>query len=279
MVGGSADDKGLPNEVKVACFETAARQAKYRRLVLAFTNAMQGFILLLDLCLTMFVVVLVSTLQSTILNFFGLNIFTLIVLFFVFMLHLLLFFLFWVTFVQNFLLMATFGFVSLLCVTMLFQQNYIQLKRALNLVFKHKMNVGSHSYLKNVLQQNLHTFLVIFINDAFLGPLFTVYLAFNLPLSSYFIIQLVYGKIAGLMRVIMICEVLEAFLGGLILHLRVAILSNFAHKGGKMLFSFAAIESIQSKKLLFNLKLHLYVHIQRLVVRKKYGITYYGKIS
>ncbi len=279
LVGGSAADTRLPADVKFACFETAARQAKYRRLAMAFTNAMQGFILLLDLCLAMFVVVLASRLQSTLQPFSGLSIFTLIALFPVFLLHFLFLFLFWVSFARNFLLLATFSFVSFLYVTMLFQQNYLRLKRAFKLVYKPTVNVCSQLYLISALKQNLHIFLVTFINDAFLGPLFTVYLAFNLPVSSYFIIQLVFGKMKGLMRVIMISEIVEAFVGGLIFHLCVAVFSNFAHKGGKMLLSFAARESIQNKKLPFNLKHHLYTHIQRLVVRKKYGITYYGKFS
>lgn len=91
-------------------------------------------------------------------------------------------------------------------------------------------------------------------------------------------IQLVYAKVAGLMCVIMIAEMMEAFLKDLIHQLNVAVFSSFAHKKGKMLLSFTAIGSTQNQKLPVKLKLHLNTHIQRLVVRKKYGITYNGKL-
>lgn len=38
-------DDNLPADVKFVCCETVAKQTKYRRLVIAFTNAMQSFIL------------------------------------------------------------------------------------------------------------------------------------------------------------------------------------------------------------------------------------------
>lgn len=273
---GKADK--LPAEVKFVRFEGAAKQAALRRLVLVITNAVQGCFFAWELLLIVGVMIFVFELLSNFHLLADLSIFAPLLLLPIFLFHLLLFFLLWFSAGYIFVFMATFGFVSLLYTLTFFQQNYIQLKRALKLVNRHHFNFCSCLYLRKTLQQNLHFFLTLFIGDAFFGPLFTVYLACNVPISSHFIIQLALNKVFGIVRLMMIGQAMEAFLGGLVCHFGLAFISSFAHKGGKLLLSFNAKGSIQNRKLPVNIKFHLFAHIQRLAVQKKYGMTYCGKL-
>ncbi len=270
LIGDSGNNGHMPVSVRFVRFQSAAKQAKYHRLALVFTNAMQIFILWMDFCLLVFLVVFVLTLYSNF-SLFGTNIVAFPFLFFVLLFHCMLFFLSWISFGHIFCFMSTYGFITLAYFISFFQQNYIYLKRALMLIVSKRFNFCNYYFLRSALRQNLNLFLAIFICDAFFGSLFTVYLICNLPLSAYFLIEIAFGKVAGLMRIIMICIVAEAFLGGLVLHLGVAIFSNIAHKGGKILLIFTAKNSVQYHKLPLKLKCHLYTHVQRLVVKKKFG--------
>ena len=271
------DINHLPVAVRFIRFENAVKQAKFRRWALAFTNSMQGFIFLMDIFLFIFVTALVSTLLSNFSLFVDINLTVILLLFPVFLFHLLLLFVFWISFGHTFCFMATYGFVVLAYCISLFKQNYVLLEKALKLTFREHFNFCCFYYLKSAFRQNLHLFLATFIGDAFFGPLFTVYLAAHLPLSSFFIVQIAFEKVTGLVRLIAILMAMETFVGALVLHLGVAFVSIYAHKGGKLLLFFTAVGSIQKQKLPVKMKLHLYTHIQRLVVHKKIGITYSGK--
>lgn len=166
--------------------------------------------------------------------------------------------------------MGTFGIISQQYAFIFFRQNHVKLIRILTLVTRSR-----YISLKCALQQNLRLFEEFFIGNAFFGPMLTVYLAVHLPASAYFSTVIAFGQVDGLMRMTLIGLVMETINGSLFVHLSAAYFSSYVHKSGKVLLSFNAKGSVTKSKLPVRFKLILFFfHIQRLVVREKYGITY-----
>ncbi len=237
---------------------------QYQRRVEIIFNGMQIFLLFLYPCLIAFLGTFVLKLMTcdSIVLMLALSPVTLF--------HLLLYNLQWVSFVQTLILMGTFGIISQQYAFIFFRQNHVKLIRILTLVTRSR-----YISLKCALQQNLRLFEEFFIGNAFFGPMLTVYLAVHLPASAYFSTVIAFGQVDGLMRMTLIGLVMETINGSLFVHLSAAYFSSYVHKSGKVLLSFNAKGSVTKSKLPVRFKLILFFfHIQRLVVREKYGITY-----
>ncbi|KAH9395938.1 hypothetical protein TYRP_020353 [Tyrophagus putrescentiae] len=221
---------------------------------------------------------------------------------------LLLYFPIWTAFAHTTSFFITLTILTLSYFYRLFRQHYKALQRKLHRCLKTsktrppkcRRNAGVHHHphhhhhhhaqrftqINACLQTNLHLFSAIFAGDAFLGQLFTIYLTFHLPLTVYATVLLVHGQALEhlLVGLVFVGGVTEALLGSAFIHLSVARLSSCLHQGGRMLVAFTAENGAggnaadetccRFRPLPTRFALHLSVHISRLLVRRKYGITY-----
>ena len=253
-------------------FTTIEGGAKYRRIVQKITSTMQIFIVFMDLCLLVFVSVFGIALTKS--DFLFESVVNFFFLFPVLLFHLVLNLVFWISFGHTFCFIAIYAQVGLVFLHLIFKQNHGHLESALRNVYRRPAKVVA------AMQENLHIFGIFFYGNAFFGPILLVYLALNMPCSSYLIMEIVFGFIQGVMLFVTLGMIGQALLGSLGTHLYAAFISNYVHKSGKLLLSFMGRQNHLNdtdKRVPVMLKIKLSSHISRLVVRRKYGINYGGR--
>lgn len=191
--------------------------------------------------------------------------------------HIVLTFIFWVSFAHSLILIAATGTTVFLYILALFRENYAQLRMALGAVRENngKMSPrGDYSDLERALKRNAFNFAFVFTFDGFISRQLLVYLGLHMPASAYFAIKLILGQNNKITQFIMLGLTCEAYIGSLLIHLLLALFSGSIHQSGKMLLRFSARQ--ESARLHPRTRLLLSLHIHRLWVNHKYGITYGG---
>lgn len=185
----------------------------------------------------------------------------------------------WLAFALSLMLLAVYFLTGLTYIVLQFRENHAHLREALRVRAK-----GTRSracILGPLLRTNLLHFGLIFLFDSFFGVHLTAYLFLHLPISAYFMIRLLSGSVNLMSLVAMIAFSLEALIGSIGCHLYMAFTSGYIHRSGKMLLAYSAATSgfknrARKGKVAVREKFFLSAHIQRLVVRRKYGITIAG---
>ena len=273
------------------------KKAFFRFLSLLVINFLQVFIFLLNFCFFIFAPLMVVTFLRLYFSAFNsLSRFPFYfwsLLFFVqlpfHLFHIFLNFVLWYTFAHGLILLAVIGTLTITALYFLFWQNYIYLKKALKMVDisrKRKLSTNAtfkrNSYLIQLLRRNVAHFCLVFAFDAYYGWHFLVYLGLHMPTSAYFVVQILFNwnNQSSLSLLAMIGLSGEAFTGTLFIHLYCAHFSTYIHRAGKWLIAYTATNS--GLNALDNAAVRdrflMWTHINRLVVKKKYGVTYYGKM-
>ncbi|KAH9408036.1 hypothetical protein TYRP_011689 [Tyrophagus putrescentiae] len=229
----------------------------------------------------------------------------------VLLVHLSLFLLMWYSLAQALCFTGTFALVTILYLVASFRENYAQLKGAFGRYHHHHHHHHHHDHRRMLLRQhrrsawllaealrrNLAHFEALFTSDQMLGSFFTVYLAVHVPMSTFYLVQLLFGDpvkgvlamYSSVVRSTVLAILIETAAGALVIHLAAAYIANFVHRGGRMLLSFIAATTIstttttssssssssshhphlyQHSTLPVRLKLTIYnVHICQLVVK------------
>ena len=268
---------------KYVCFDRVFTRQKFIRQALRITNFFQVFMILVDGGLIVYLLMYCKTVADYLLSFDAQLLLAFIALLPILLLQTVIAIAFIVSFAFILIFLATYAFVSLLYLITAFQRNIFLLKKGVFAGRLCSQRLKSKVFCFKGVRRNVHLFEVIFIADAFYGKLFLAYMVPHLPFSAYFGTQIVLGYFSGLPLFIAVMLITEALIGILIIHLVIGYLSSVAHRGGKLLLSFVAAQSELDEQSLFTflperLKLHLLLmHISRLHVNKKYGISYGGK--
>ena len=282
-------------------FDGTFSRQRYGRVLLRITNALHLFMLLMDVGLSAIVGRCCRVLSDYFAEEgFGLgSVLTSAALFPVFLFHLVLFTCLIVSFCHMICFIAANGIQSLFYIISVFKRNVVNLRAAtadycsgLRLqicgdcgghrrgghLYRRRLQKSCSLQVKRLLRCNIHLFELIFIADAFYGQPFLLFLAVNLPVSAYCSTQIATGRLGGLVLFIQLMVVIESLVGNLVIHAGIGILCDVAHQGGKVLLSLAAAQcsGVHGLCLSVRSQLHLYTHVQRLYVRKKYGINYGG---
>lgn len=204
--------------------------------------------------------------------------------------HVFLVFTAWYAFAHALILMASYGTCCYLYAFLLFKQNYQALGKALSRALKsvsrsdkNRSKVTRLGYVATTLESNATNFCVVFLFDRFISLQLLIYLSLHMPMSALFVMEILVGENGNnkavsqlpMTRFIKIGLVLEAIVGSLVLHLRMAHFSSYIHQGGKMLMNFSA--HFRCERLSVRSRLLIWRHAQRLWVRREFGVTYGGK--
>lgn len=234
-----------------------------------FTNAMQIFIFLMDVCLVYFLAafctVIAHNRAHTVLSF------RFYLLLPVLLFHLSAFLLLWASFGHLLCHMCVYGMITISYALRMFSRGTRQVRKAL------KQFDRRPSLLMSALRRNLRHFRVLFIVDAFFGHCFLVYMAGHLPFTAYYSMQMLLGQAYNRLFNIIILEIFgETILGALLVHISLVYLSSYAHQNGKILLAFVGSRSLKieekSVRKQLSRKIKLTSHINRLVVHRKYGV-------
>ncbi len=273
-------------------------QVTFRQVIRLTVHSLQVFTLIIDVCGPVFMLMAGGAFVDCYLpNFSSSHPLWTTLFFLLFPLHLLhvaLNCLVWFAFGHVLILVGVNFTVGLTFIVLQFRENNGQLREELKRG-KQKMemeNCGSstvkgkpashhHRFLLfTLLRRNLSHFRLVFLFDDFYGKQTLVFFALHGPLSAYFMSQVLFGHIDVLPMTIMVGVSLEAYVGSLLLHLYMAHYSGYIHRAGRMLLSYSAATSATSESFTPTKdRLLLSTHIQRLVVRRRYGVTYGGKWS
>lgn len=204
-------------------------RAQFQRLILATTNGVGLiFIVLLDACFLAFFVLFARHLfhqqpdqlwllggkhfyeasQPVLFRLFNLFALLLLLLFFQ-----LLFFGYWTSYAHALFLIVNYSIVCLVFLYLHFERHYRHLKKILRRCLRlnrrkkrpsfdhslHRHHYHHHINLERCLQRNLQLFQLIFLTDIFWRPLITAFMASQLPLSSYYIMELVLHRVGNVL--------------------------------------------------------------------------------
>lgn len=266
-------------EVKNQFLLTFNQRVLLQQKALLILNSLQVFILQIDVFFLIVTMIIGRLfLQSSYHLFLSCNFnkvlallgFCLLLL--VYFFHIFLTIIFWYSFSHSLILMATFCSTGFAYLCNRFKQNYVQLRKALSKSCKRKEK--NYGFLVRALKKNASNFVLVFTFDGFIGRQFLVFLVLHMPTSAFFLMKIALGQDNEITRFIMLGLVLETYVGSLVIHLWFAFFTEYIHQSGKMLLSFNAGKD--SLCLTPRARLTISLHIYRLWVNKKYGITYAG---
>ncbi|KAH9390929.1 hypothetical protein TYRP_006518 [Tyrophagus putrescentiae] len=148
------------------------------------------------------------------------------------------------------------------------------------------INWAMEAQLCGLLRQNAALFRFVFAGSAFYGGNFLLYMILHVPIAAVFSMEVLFnkhqsansssgsGSIFGLSQIFMTGNVSEAGIGTFLIHLYCAYFSKYHHRNGQMLLKFSGTK--RGVELSPQTQIFVWVHTQRLWVRKKYGVTYGG---
>ena len=135
-----------------------------------------------------------------------------------------------------------------------------------------------------LLRQNAALFRFVFAGSAFYGGNFLLYMILHVPIAAVFSMEVLFkkhqsansnsGSSFGLSQIFMTGNVSEAGIGTFLIHLYCAYFFKYLHRSGQMLLKFSGTR--RGVELSLQTQIFVWVHTQRLWVRKKYGVTYGG---
>ena len=263
------------------------------------TNAIEGFILLLDICLLMaflhFTLVFIEHFQvpETSVNFFCLAAY-----FVVYLLHALAFIVNLYAFNYIFCLAGAFGFVCLIYLYLFVRLNTEQIRRAVRRQCR-GVSVCQNATIQLVklLRNNITAFQMLFAGNAFFGNSFLAFLLINLPSNALFTMMLLFGRQIDRLSLFAIgIFATHEMLGIVLLHFALAWISRHVHSAGALLMGHSARNGLMVDKglgdkgdhqqtmtlwkskvkqsLLKKQKIIIWRHTMRLVTANRYGFTY-----
>lgn len=266
------DSEVIGHENRFVCSEDSFTRKKFCQFVNLTSILMQAFSLfMIDFCISIFIFIFFFTLCGSSGHFLFESAFNFILLMPILLFNLFCFIAFWTSFFNNIVFYGTYLIVSLIYLLTVFRQNNAKLAKAIK---KRSLCLCA------ALQRNLNLFEFLFIADAYFGQLFLNYLVVFMPVSAFCISQIILGKILRrVTRYLMLAHSVATFLGIFCIQNGIGRLSGVSHRGGKILLLSIAQNSLTKKRLPLKQKLNLCAHIQRLYVKKKYGITFGSNLS
>ncbi|KAH9397300.1 hypothetical protein TYRP_003610 [Tyrophagus putrescentiae] len=269
----------------------------FQRFALLSINVLYGFVLVLDLCLLVFtpmVMIVFFSKQEFVTFENGLADVRSWILFFlllaVFLFHVALNYVYWFSFAHGLILFAVIGTTTLTAIYLLFAEHYACLWKALAAMAKPssspKIRAKKEAQLCGLLRQNAALFHFVFSGTLFYGANFLIYMGLHVPIAAIFSVEVLFDKhqsvdrsrAFSLSQIVMVGIVCEAVVGTFLIHLYCAYFSKYLHRGGRMLLRFSGTSNNNgsSADLSSQTQIFIWVHLQRLWVRNKYGVTYGG---
>ncbi len=253
------------------------------------TNTIEGFILLLGICMLLTFVhfTLVFTQHFQVPETAAANSFCLAAYFVVFFLHALHFIVSLYAFTYILCLAGTFGFVCLVYLFLFVQLNTKQIRRA---VMRCQTSTNATVQLIKLLRTNITAFQMLFAGNAFFGTGFFAFLLINLPLNAFFTMMVLFGqRMDGLSFFVMSVFASHEVLGATLLHFGLARISRYVHSAGVLLVAYSAKSGLivenndqltttlkckVKQSLLQKQKIAIWRHTMRLITTNRYGFTY-----
>ena len=273
----------------------------FQRFALLSINISYVFVLVLDLCLLAFtpLVTIIFFREQPFITFDGGvgNVRSwafLLLLLTTFLFHAALNYLSWFSFAHGLILFAMIGTNTLTAIYLLFAEHYACLAKILAAmnkaipIFKNKkMASKREAQLVGLLRHNADLFNFVFAGTAFYGWNFLLYMALHVPIAAIFSMEVLFDRhesadssssssAFGLSQIVMVSIVCEAVVGTFLIHLYCAYYSKYLHRGGRMLLKWCGTNDSSVVDLSPRTQILVWVHLQRLWVRNKYGVTYGG---
>ncbi|KAH9407855.1 hypothetical protein TYRP_011500 [Tyrophagus putrescentiae] len=269
-----------------------------QRFVLLAINALQVFVLITDLCLLVFTPMVVGTWLRT-QEFITFEQATLGVesqdgdqse---------------WKLLAHGIILFAVIGTTALTAIFLVFAEHYACLAKALTAVMssnsknknkfsKKQAQKEEEAQLVGLLRQNAGLFhQLVFEGIVFYSGNFFLYMVLHVPIAAIFSMEVLFnrhqtgvdinegssssGGAVGFSRAVMGGIVCEAVVGTFLIHLYCAYYSRYLHRGGRMLVKWCGTNGNgNAVNLSPRAQILVWLHLQRLVVRNQYGLTYGG---